>query len=519
MARMDGGGTEAQEEHRGPEGGGGPGEVERVQSSGDEEDSESEAEDWLWESGPTVLDSSGSAQRPRAVVMRSAKRGPAEGEAEPPCTAPPGEDDELRRSRLSENTRLATRYAVRIFREFLRDTAQSPDFETLDKHALCARLRSFYAEARSKSGQVYSRSSLISIRSSLNRYLNEPPHSRTLDLTKDPEMRSANLVLAAVIRRLEEHGAGPVVQKQAITRADLKKLYESSVFDIGTAFGLLNKVWFETCMYFCTRGRENQRELHEDSFGLAVDRNGRKFVFFKALGPNQRSLNHGARCAAWTRGPPDPQEDSLPRMYETGTELCPYASFVRFRSKRNPLCAAFFQRPRDHCSASDVTWYENKAIGKNLLGMRMQMLSRAAKLSKTYTNHCIGAVSIATLNSIVRARGSRCAAETVKGHAESTVPRARRVSASLLLHPLSSASSSSQRRCRGAQNGASPAAKKVRVRTRPGDVTPATDSHVTHMGEQVTMQTCSQQENRKNTKSGFKMNKKLKTDLETRFPQ
>ncbi|XP_043921368.1 BTB/POZ domain-containing protein KCTD1 isoform X1 [Protopterus annectens] len=30
----------------------------------------------------------------------------------------------------------------------------------------------------------------------------------------------------------------------------------------------------------------------------------------------------------------------------------------------------------------------------------MQMLSKAAKLSKTYTNHCIGAVSIATLNSI-----------------------------------------------------------------------------------------------------------------------
>lgn len=28
------------------------------------------------------------------------------------------------------------------------------------------------------------------------------------------------------------------------------------------------------------------------------------------------------------------------------------------------------------------------------------MLSRAAKLSKTYTNHCIGAVSIATLNSV-----------------------------------------------------------------------------------------------------------------------
>ncbi|XP_054840834.1 BTB/POZ domain-containing protein KCTD1 [Eublepharis macularius] len=300
------------------------------------------------------------------------------------------------RARLSENTRLATRYAVRIFREYLSEKAQSPDFETMDKGALCRVLRSFYAEARSKSGQLYSKSSLISIRSSLNRYLNEPPYCRTLDLTKDPELRAANLTLAAVIRKLEEQGAGPVVQKQAITRADLRKLYTCSVFSTQSPFGLLNKVWFETCMYFCTRGRENQRELEEDSFGLAMDEDGRKFVYFKALGPY-----HKSRSSSWSKKRAESSdEENLPRMYETGTEFCPYASFVKYLAKRNPLCKAFFQRPRDHCSEGDVTWYENKAIGKNLLGTRMQMLSKAAKLSKTYTNHCIGAVSVATLNSI-----------------------------------------------------------------------------------------------------------------------
>ncbi|XP_066482140.1 BTB/POZ domain-containing protein KCTD1 isoform X1 [Tiliqua scincoides] len=302
------------------------------------------------------------------------------------------------RSRLSENTRLATRYAVRIFREYLSEKAQSPDFETMDKGALCRVLRSFYAEARSKSGQLYSKSSLISIRSSLNRYLNEPPYCRTLDLTKDPELRAANLTLAAVIRKLEEQGAGPVVQKQAITRADLRRLYTCSVFSAHSPFGLLNKVWFETCMYFCTRGRENQRELGEDSFGLAVDEDGRRFVYFKALGPYHKSRSGSS---SWGKKRPDgADEESLPRMYETGTEFCPYASFVKYLAKRNPLCRAFFQRPRDHCGEGDATWYENKAIGKNLLGTRMQMLSKAAKLSKTYTNHCIGAVSVATLNSI-----------------------------------------------------------------------------------------------------------------------
>uniref|UniRef100_A0A7N6B6C1 BTB domain-containing protein n=1 Tax=Anabas testudineus TaxID=64144 RepID=A0A7N6B6C1_ANATE len=168
-------------------------------------------------------------------------------------------------------------------------------------------------------------------------------------------------------------------------------------------------------------------------------------------------------------------------MYETGTEQCPYASFVRYVSKRNPLCRAFFQRPRDHCCASDMTWYENKAIGKNLLGTRMQMLSRAAKLSKTYTNHCIGAVSIATLNSIVGAAGSRTttttlyvASETVNGHAQShlqlVIPYLHRVRESDL-KPQRTAGTERTERTEGTERTAgteddpgAPHAKKLCVR-------------------------------------------------------
>lgn len=420
--------------------------IQEVQITGEDEDEESDGHDDVeleWESGSAVLESSGSVGEIKAIVMQRKDRGEADPFSGNISTGLKSHlEGDLQRSewnRLSENTRLATRYAVRIFREYLNEKAQSADFETLDKEALCAVLRSFYAEARSKSGQLYSKSSLISIRSSLNRYLNEPPYCRTLDLTKDPELRSANLTLAAVIRRLEEQGAGPVVQKQAITRSDLRKLYDSPVFNTDTPFGLLNKVWFEICMYFCTRGRENQRELEEDSFGLAADEDGRKFVYFKALGPY-----HKFRSAALTKKRPDTYEDMLPRMYETGTDQCPYASFLLYVSKRNPLCRAFFQRPRDHCSMTDVTWYENKAIGKNLLGTRMQMLSRAAKLSKIYTNHCIGAVPIATLNGVV---GASCSKETtyyvssekVFGETQSqfqlVIPYVQRVTEAAVLKP------------------------------------------------------------------------------------
>uniref|UniRef100_A0A665TCI2 BTB domain-containing protein n=1 Tax=Echeneis naucrates TaxID=173247 RepID=A0A665TCI2_ECHNA len=458
--------------------------IQEVQITGEESDEESDRDgmELKWESGITLLESNGSSAEPQPVVMESMDRGEDDSNCIPTGLQShlEGEFQRSERNRLSENTRLATRYAVRIFREYLSEKAQCPDFETLDKEALCVVLRSFYAEARSKSGQLYSKSSLISIRSSLNRYLNDPPYCRTLDLTKDPELRSANLTLAAVIRRLEEQGAGPVVQKQAITRSDLRRLYDSSVFNTATSFGLLNKVWFETCMYFCTRGRENQRELEEDSFGLAVDGDGRKFVYFKALG-----LYHKSRSPAWTKKHPDTEEDSLPRMYETGTEQCPYASFVRYLSKRNPLCRAFFQRPRDHCCAGDVTWYENKAIGKNLLGTRMQMLSRAAKLSKTYTNHCIGAVSIATLNSVVGAAASKLptlyvASEAVGGQAHShlqvVIPYRRPVrdSADLTLQRETAAAGASPtksqskraRRVHAEEQPAAPSCKKLCARPR-----------------------------------------------------
>ncbi|XP_030626588.1 uncharacterized protein kctd1 [Chanos chanos] len=403
------------------------GEIQEIQITGEEGTESEEENEQEWEGNRQTV-SCAAVETGEAVLMQDTDRRSGDElelvagdsfllstlDSDPEAEMHPSPSD---RSRLSENTRLATRYAVRIFREYLSEKAQSTDFESMDKHALCKVLRSFYSEARSKSGQLYSKSSLISIRSSLNRYLNEPPFCRTLDLTKDPELRSANLALAAVIRKLEEQGAGPVVQKQAITRSDLRRLYTSAVFSATSPFGLLNKVWFETCMYFCTRGRENQRELEEDSFGLAMDEDGRKFVYFKALGPY-----HKSRSASWTKKRSDTDDDNLPRMYETGTEFCPYASFVKYLAKRNPLCKAFFQRPRDHCSEGDTTWYENKAIGKNLLGTRMQMLSRAAKLSKTYTNHCIGAVSIATLNSIAGI-GSKLAPlhvtpETVNGSQE-----------------------------------------------------------------------------------------------------
>ncbi|KAL9964791.1 hypothetical protein ACROYT_G028476 [Oculina patagonica] len=47
-------------------------------------------------------------------------------------------------------------------------------------------LRRFYAEARNKPGDVYSKSTLLGFRNGIERYLNAPPLNKGLKLTSDP---------------------------------------------------------------------------------------------------------------------------------------------------------------------------------------------------------------------------------------------------------------------------------------------------------------------------------------------
>jgi hypothetical protein len=73
-------------------------------------------------------------------------------------------------------------------------------------------------------------------------------------------------------------------------------------------------------------------------------------------------------------------------MYATGSIMCPVSSF------------ALFQHPKSSFGDDDNEWYENKPIGKNMLGSFMANLSTQAKLFEVYMNHCIRATTIKELN-------------------------------------------------------------------------------------------------------------------------
>jgi hypothetical protein len=85
------------------------------------------------------------------------------------------------------------------------------------------------------------------------------------------------------------------------------------------------------------------------------------------------------------------------RMYETNTQMCPVQSFLKYIRKRNHNCDAFWQRPRDSFD-DDAIWFEKKPLGRNPLSQMMADISKAAKLSRVYTNHCIRATCITLLS-------------------------------------------------------------------------------------------------------------------------
>jgi len=61
-------------------------------------------------------------------------------------------------------------------------------------------LHQFYAEARTKDGELYSRSSLLGFCNAIERYLNNPPLNRGISITKGVEFQASSKLLQSQIK-------------------------------------------------------------------------------------------------------------------------------------------------------------------------------------------------------------------------------------------------------------------------------------------------------------------------------
>ena len=115
---------------------------------------------------------------------------------------------------------------------------QWADIGLKTKTELDANLRLFYAEARNKDGENYSRSKLLGLRNGLNRYLNNLPYKKGIHIAIDPAFQQSNQMLDA-------RGAKRQTQTCVIECEDLQRLKESAVI---TSIQIY--VWFHVNLYF-----------------------------------------------------------------------------------------------------------------------------------------------------------------------------------------------------------------------------------------------------------------------------
>ena len=157
-------------------------------------------------------------------------------------------------------------------------------------------LRRFYAEARTKDKQEYSKSALLGFRHGIERYLNNPPFNRGIKIASNPRFTRSNHTLDAKIKQLKQIGKENVQHKPPLEQEDLAKLKTSGVFDLNHPLSLLRCVWFHAVLYWCRRGREGQRSLTVNSFTFEVDSSGRRYVKM-----TQEAVNHSAIASCFTR--------------------------------------------------------------------------------------------------------------------------------------------------------------------------------------------------------------------------
>ena len=150
-------------------------------------------------------------------------------------------------------------------------------------------LRQFYAEARNKEGENYSRATLMSLRNGIERFLNTPPNNLGISLTNNPQFVLSNKMLDAKIKQLKKDGLQNTTHKPAIELEDLEKLKNGDIFSLTQPLSLLRNVWFHISLFWCRRGFEGQRSLKKSSFAFGEDAKGDHFV---TMSHDEMTKNH-----------------------------------------------------------------------------------------------------------------------------------------------------------------------------------------------------------------------------------
>lgn len=281
----------------------------------------------------------------------------------------------------SKNTKRQTRTAINGFREYLTEKSLSLDFESYDDAQLDDVLSKFYMEMRNKNGEMYKKTTMQSYRQGLQRHLSK---TRDIDILKGDNFKKSQKAYQCMTKELKRLGLAAVEHYPAIADADIEKMYMFFCKDLESPKMLQYKVFVDIMIHFGRRGRENLATLTRQDFAVQPDPEGTLYIYKTH---DELTKNHQT----------DSEKSSDGRMYEIkGSDRCPVRSFVKYIRRLNPNCNKLFQQPK--LTAKDGIHYDNIPLGHNKLGIYMNEISKAANLSREYTNHSCRATTVHILD-------------------------------------------------------------------------------------------------------------------------
>ena len=134
----------------------------------------------------------------------------------------------------------------------------------------------FVMECRRQDGEPYPPSTLYGILAGLQRFLRgSGRHEISFFTTTNHMFARLRLTLDARMKQLTSSGIG-VKKKQAepLTQEHERMLWDTGVFDLHTAQGLIYITFFYNCKLFGLRGGDEHRALVREQFVIVEDSSG-----------------------------------------------------------------------------------------------------------------------------------------------------------------------------------------------------------------------------------------------------
>ena len=228
-------------------------------------------------------------------------------------------------------------------------------------------------------------------------------------IARHDSFRSSRQVLEGKARIARMEGKGKVPNRaRSLSGAEENILWESGQLGCNSSRSLIQTVWWNNCLHFGMRGREEHHSLKMEQFRLEIDENGRRYISYtEGLSKTRnKGLNFKPRLIS-------------PKMYENKTERCPLAFFLLFKYKRpvelrnmGPFYLTVIDAP-----LTDV-WYKNQAMGVNTINTMLSRMKKKSPLAelcanKKITNHSARKTTVRKLKSF---GFPKCEIKNITGH-------------------------------------------------------------------------------------------------------